>query len=68
MLVQEVLTNNLIHTYSSDGRNIKQTETGEIMQSATDANPCPYTYIETDESIPEPEPTAEEVLSILLGG
>lgn len=68
MIVQEVISENFVRTTSSEGKRIRQVESGIILDSAIDSNPCPYTYEETDEHPPVPEPDAEEALSILLGG
>lgn len=68
MIITEQIGEGFIKTYSSDEKNIKQVESGIIMQSAIDVYPCPYNYIETDENPPESEPDAAEILDILLGG
>ena len=67
MIVQDVISEKLIKTYSSVGSRIKQVETGTIMDSAIDVNPCPYTYEETDEIPIEAEPSVEDLLDIITG-
>lgn len=70
MIVEERINNNCIRTYSSDGKRIKQVESNLIMDSAIDAYPNPYTYIETDEIPPQDEPTEydyADVGRILMG-
>lgn len=42
-------------TYSDEGYRIKQQETGLIYDEAIDLLSVNYTYVETDEKIPEPE-------------
>lgn len=54
--------------YSDAGVKILQVETGTTWDDAIDVVPCRFTYEETDTPISEPEPSAEEVLDILLGG
>lgn len=53
MIIQELIDNNLAYTYSNKGMKIKQIETGIIYDEAVDTLPCRYTYIETDEPIPQ---------------
>lgn len=55
----------LFRTYSDKGRNIIQNETGIVYGEAIDVENAPYTYTESDEDV---ELTAEEALSIILGG
>lgn len=54
--------------YSDQGVKLRQTETGTLWNDAINAIPCRYTYEETDNPCDPPEPTAEEILGILLGG
>ena len=68
MIITEIISENLVRTTSSEGKRIRQIESGIILDSAIDSNPCPYHYEETDEYPPEPEPTADELVEILLGG
>ncbi len=68
MIVQKVLDNGRVYTYSDQGYKILQKETNFIYCDAVDVNPCPYTYEETNELIPEPETTSDDILNILLGG
>lgn len=46
----------LVRTYSDEDFYIRQEETGNIYEEAIDVVPLRYTYTETDEKIPEPEP------------
>ena len=63
MIVEERINENLIKHYSSDGKHIRQVETGVVAMSAIDAYPCSYTYEECDgEDI-----SADELMSIILG-
>lgn len=68
MIKEEMLTPQIIRHYSDAGMRIRQVETGNIYDDAADIIPCRYTYEETDEPIEDAEPTAEEALSIILGG
>lgn len=68
MIKEEMLTPQIIRHYSDAGMKIRQVETGNIYDDAADIIPCRYTYEETDEPIEDTEPTAEEALSIILGG
>ena len=56
-----------IRHWSDRDVKIRQVETGVIYEDAVDYIPCRYTYEETDIPI-EDEPTAEELVGILLGG
>lgn len=58
----------LFRIYSDENRKIVQNETGIVYAEAIDVENAPYTYSETTESIEAEEMTAEEVLSIILGG
>ena len=55
----------LYRTYSDEGRQLLQNETGNIYTEAIDVEGAPYTYTETGEPA---ELTAEEALAIILGG
>lgn len=55
----------LIRTYSDEGRQIIQNETGIVYSEAIDVENAPYTYSESDEAL---EISAEEALEIILGG
>lgn len=44
-----------IRHYSDAGYYLLQVETGIVYEDAVDIVPCPYTYEETDELIPQPE-------------
>lgn len=68
MIVQKELEGGRIYTYSDQNYKILQKETELIYWDAIDINPCPYTYEETEELIPEQESTPDEILNILLGG
>lgn len=56
---------NLYRIFSDEGKNIIQNETGLFFIDAVDVENAPYTYTESDES---PVLTAEEALSIIMGG
>ena len=56
---------NLYRTYSDEGRDIIQNETGIVYTEAIDVENAPYTYTESEE---EKELTAEEALAVILGG
>lgn len=55
----------LLRTYSDEGKQIIQNETGILYSEAIDVENAPYTYTESDEDV---ELTAEEALEIILGG
>lgn len=55
----------LFRTYSDEGKQIIQNETGILYSEAIDVENAPYTYTESDEDI---ELTAEEALELILGG
>lgn len=55
----------LFRTYSDEGRQLLQNETGNIYTEAIDVEGAPYTYTETGDPA---ELTAEEALAIILGG
>lgn len=60
----------LYRTYSDAGFQIKQEQTNFVYDEAIDVEDAPYTYIETEDLIPMPEPTQEErneALDIMLG-
>ena len=58
----------LFRTYSDENRKIIQNETGIVFSEAIDVENAPYTYFESTEVIETEEMTAEEALSIILGG
>jgi hypothetical protein len=55
----------LFRTYSDEGKQILQKETGMVYDEAIDVEGAPYTYEEYGEA---KELTAEEALNIILGG
>ena len=55
----------LFRTYSNEGRDIIQDQTGYVYSEAIDVENAPWTYTESTE---EKELTAEEALAIILGG
>ena len=55
----------LFRTYSDEGKQIIQNETGILYSEAIDVENAPYTYTESDEDV---ELTAEEALELILGG
>lgn len=55
----------LFRTYSDEGKEIIQNETGIVYGEAIDVENAPYTYSESNEDM---ELTAEEALEIILGG
>lgn len=54
--------------YSDRLVKIRQLETNTLWNDAVDVYPSRFTYEETDVPIDEEEPSAEELLDILLGG
>lgn len=70
MIMTEIITigTRQFQKTSSDTFMIRQIETGKIYQEAMDIIPCPYTYEESGELLPELELTDSEALSIILGG
>ena len=55
----------LFRTYSDEGKQILQNETGIVYDEAIDVEGAPYTYSETGEP---KELTAEEALELIMGG
>ena len=55
----------LFRTYSDEGKQILQNETGIVYDEAIDVEGAPYTYSETGEPR---ELTAEEALELIMGG
>lgn len=55
----------LFRTYSDEGMDIIQEQTGIVFSEAIDVGGAPFTYKETGEP---KELTAEEALAIILGG
>lgn len=54
---------NLIKTFSDDGHQLLQVETGIVYDEAIDIYPCAFTYEEVEEENQEPlDPEAPEVL------
>lgn len=51
MLVQEIVRNKFIHTYSNIYKKIKQIDTGELYDDALDLIGSSHTYEETDQDI-----------------
>lgn len=72
MIITETLTRDdgatLLRRYSDAGYMIRQNETGALYSEAVDVENAPYTYTETDQPVPDDEISAEEALSILMGG
>ena len=61
---------NLYKTYSDTNHLIQKVGTNEIYEEAVDVEGAGFTYIETDDLIPMPEPTQEErntALDIMMG-
>ena len=55
----------LFRTYSDEGKQIIQNETGIVYDEAIDVEDAPNTYSESDEIV---ELSAEQILDIILGG
>lgn len=55
----------LFRTYSDEGKQLIQNETGILYSEAIDVENAPYTYTESDDDV---ELSAEEALNIILGG
>ena len=55
----------LFRTYSDEGMQLLQNETGNVYDEAIDVEGAPYTYSETGEP---KELTAEEALELIMGG
>lgn len=58
----------LFRIFSDAGKKIIQNETDIVYTEAIDVENAPYTYRESGETIETEEMTAEEALSIILGG
>lgn len=67
-MIRTEIVNDRIRHYSDAGHMIRQVETGVLYEDAVDVMPCPYTYEETEELIPDTEIDAQEALDILMGG
>ena len=52
MIIQEILENGLIHTYSDNGKKLIQNETGIMYDDAIDV-PNKHTYTESEIDVPE---------------
>lgn len=65
MIKTEMLSNNLVRTYSDESKMIKKVGTEEIYCEAVDLPTSDYTYIETDEIM---ECTDSEAIKIITGG
>lgn len=70
MVIKELYTTRsdgvkLYRTYSDEGMQLLQNETGIVYDEAIDVENAPYTYSETGEP---KELTAEEALDLILGG
>ena len=66
MIIETIVDGRIKH-FSDGGYMLRKIETGELYEDVLDYIPCIYTYEETDIPI-ETELSAEETLSILLGG
>ena len=53
--------------YSDLGVKLRQVETDTLWNDAVNAVPCRYTYEETATPCDPVEPTAEELLNIIVG-
>ena len=61
---------NLYRIYSDTNHYIKQEQTNAVYEDVIDVEDAPYTYVETEDLIPMPEPTQEErntALNIMMG-
>ena len=58
----------LFRIFSDAGKKIIQNESGIVYTEAIDVENAPYTYSESDETIETEEMTAEDALSLILGG
>lgn len=67
MIKTEMVEDRIRH-YSDSGYMIRQVETGNLYEDAVDVVPCPYTYEETEELIPDYDIEPQEALEILMGG
>lgn len=62
MVIEERISETLIRHYSDQNKYLLQVETGiDTYEDAIDLMPCQYTYEETDEDIPDPEETENEM-------
>ena len=67
MIIVENL-GNVERRYSDLGVKIRQIETDTLWNDAINVPPCPFTYEETDIPAELNEPTADELLDIIVGG
>lgn len=65
MIKTEILSNDLVRTYSDENKMIKKVGTEETYCEAVDLPTSGYTYIETDEIM---ECTDSDALRIIVGG
>lgn len=68
MIITEKYSETLVRTYSDSGLKIIQDSTGILYDEAIDPVSMNRTYTESDVPIDEEPATAEELLSIVLGG
>ena len=68
MIIQELIGNDLVRTYSDKNVYIHGGFPAADYAEAVDPVGMGRTYTETDIPIEEEEATAEEILDILLGG
>ena len=68
MIIQELIGNDLVRTYSDQNVYIHGGFPEADYSEAVDPVSMGRTYTETDIPIEEEEATAEEILDILLGG
>lgn len=69
MIIQEIVNINdmqFTHTYSSNNKYIKQTETGAVYNEAYDTMFRTFHYVETDKDIEKDVPQNEEEQKIHL--
>jgi len=70
MVVEEIISVDRVRHYSSDGKWIRQIESGMFFKNAVDVYPCPYQYTEYDGEPPYDRNETEEyaeAAKILLG-
>lgn len=70
MIIAEIINNDRVKHYSSDGKWIHQVGVDVLFRFAIDVCPCPYTYEEYDGDIPIDEPSVEDkaaAYDILIG-
>lgn len=66
MIAEMMMGDNMVRHYSTEGKYIKQVGGDCLFLTADNEIPCPFEYVETDETPQEPEDW-DEVGRVLMG-